>query len=69
MYSFIIELVTDRSHRRRGLAEELVLATMDTLFNDGRSDIALKVEASNSAALALYLSLDFHRWSPEDLDD
>ena len=66
---FIIELVTDRSHRRRGLAEELVLATMDTLFNDGRSDIALMVAASNSAALALYLSLDFHRWSPEDLDD
>ena len=66
---FIIELITDRSHRRRGLAEELVLETMDTLFNEGRQDVALRVEASNSAALALYLSLDFHRWFPEDSTD
>ncbi|MGA7206192.1 MAG: GNAT family N-acetyltransferase [Specibacter sp.] len=66
---FIIELFTDRGHRRQGLAEDLVLATMDTLFNDGQQDVALRVEASNSAALALYLSLDFHRWSPEENDD
>lgn len=66
---FIIELITDREHRRRGLAEDLVLATLDTLFNDGKTDVALRVESSNSAALALYLSLDFHRWSPEDNDD
>lgn len=66
---FIIELITDRDHRRRGLAEDLVLATMDTLFNDGQADVALRVETTNSAALALYLSLDFHRWSPEDTDD
>lgn len=66
---FIIELITDRQHRRRGLAEDLVLATMDTLFNEGKSDVALRVEAGNSAALALYLSLDFRRWSPEESDD
>jgi len=66
---FIIELFTDRDHRRRGLAEDLVLATMDTLFNAGQQDVALRVEASNSAALALYLSLDFRRWSPEENDD
>lgn len=66
---FIIELITDRQHRRRGLAEDLVLATLDTLFNDGQTDVALRVEATNSAALALYLSLDFHRWSPEEADD
>ncbi|WP_425861676.1 GNAT family N-acetyltransferase [Arthrobacter sp. TWP1-1] len=66
---FIIELITDRQHRRRGLAEDLVLATMDTLFNDGKTDVALRVESTNSAALALYLSLDFHRWSPEETDD
>lgn len=65
---FIIELITDRNHRRRGLAEELVLVTMDTLFNEGRSDVSLQVEATNSAALALYLSLDFHRWSSDDSD-
>ncbi|MGO4382987.1 GNAT family N-acetyltransferase [Specibacter sp. RAF43] len=66
---FIIELITDRNHRRRGLAEDLVMATMDTLFNNGHKDVALRVEASNSAALALYLSLDFRRWSPDDGDD
>ncbi|WP_269936896.1 GNAT family N-acetyltransferase [Arthrobacter sp. HY1533] len=66
---FIIELITDRGHRRRGLAEDLVLATLDTLFNDGKKDVALRVESSNSAALALYLSLDFRRWSPESNDD
>lgn len=66
---FIIELITDRNHRRRGLAEDLVLATLDTLFNNGQKDVALRVEATNSAALALYLSLDFHRWSPEEEDD
>lgn len=66
---FIIELITDRQHRRRGLAEDLVLATLDTLFNDGQKDVALRVESTNSAALALYLSLDFHRWAPDSSDD
>ncbi|MGP9501673.1 GNAT family N-acetyltransferase [Specibacter sp. AOP5-B1-6] len=66
---FIIELITDRGHRRQGLAEDLVLATLDTLFNDGQKDVALRVEASNSAALALYLSLDFHRWAPEEEEE
>ncbi|WP_104087482.1 GNAT family N-acetyltransferase [Arthrobacter sp. GMC3] len=66
---FIIELITDRQHRRRGLAEDLVLATMDTLFNEGQQDVALRVKESNSAALALYLSLDFRRWSPEENED
>ncbi|WP_125610378.1 GNAT family N-acetyltransferase [Specibacter cremeus] len=63
---FIFELFTDREFRRRGLAEDLVLATMDTLFNAGQPDVALRVKEDNSAALALYLSLDFRRWSAED---
>lgn len=66
---FIIELVTDRGHRRQGIAEDLVLATLDALFNDGKEQVALQVKETNSAALALYLSLDFHRWSPEEQDD
>jgi len=66
---FIIELITDREHRRQGLAEDLVLATMDTLFNNGQKDVSLRVESTNSAALALYLSLDFHRWSPDEDGD
>lgn len=66
---FIVELFTDRDYRRRGLAEDLVLAAMDSLFNRGNTEIALRVRESNSAALALYLSLNFHRWVPEELDD
>jgi ribosomal protein S18 acetylase RimI-like enzyme len=66
---FIIELITDRSHRRQGLAEDLVLATMDTLFNEGKEEVALRVEESNAAALALYHSLDFRRWTPDDDED
>lgn len=66
---FIFELVTDREHRRRGIAEDLVLATLDALFNDGKDMVSLQVKETNSAALALYLSLDFRRWSPEEQDD
>jgi N-alpha-acetyltransferase 10/11 len=66
---FIIELFTDRNHRRQGLAEELVLACMDSLFNSGHREVALRVDSDNSAALALYLSLDFRRWYPEDEDE
>lgn len=65
---FIFELFTDREYRRRGLAEELVLAAMDSLFNSGHQRVALRVKEDNSAALALYLSLDFHRWTPEDAE-
>ncbi|WP_427018076.1 GNAT family N-acetyltransferase [Pseudarthrobacter sp. P1] len=62
---FIFELFTDREFRRRGLAEDLVLATMDTLFNLGHEQVALRVDSNNAAAIALYLSLDFHRWAKE----
>jgi N-alpha-acetyltransferase 10/11 len=65
---FIIELFTDRNHRRQGLAEELVLASMDALFNSGHKEVALRVDSENAAALALYLSLDFRRWYPEEDD-
>ncbi|WP_026555030.1 GNAT family N-acetyltransferase [Arthrobacter sp. 35W] len=62
---FIFELFTDREFRRRGLAEDLVLSAMDSLFNAGYEEVALSVDSNNAAAIALYLSLDFHRWSPE----
>ncbi|MCZ2404494.1 N-acetyltransferase [Paenarthrobacter sp. Z7-10] len=63
---FIIELITDPEHRRQGLAEQLVLTCMDILFNAGHPEVALRVDSTNSAALALYLSLDFRRWSADD---
>lgn len=62
---FLIELFTDRAHRRQGLAERLVLISGEKLFNAGYKDVAVRVKATNSAALALYLSLDFQRWDAE----
>lgn len=65
---FLIELFTDRDHRRQGLAERLVLLSADKLFNAGYKEVAVRVKESNSAALALYLSLDFRRWEAEEED-
>jgi ribosomal protein S18 acetylase RimI-like enzyme len=50
---FIIELFTARSYRRQGIAR-LLLAHCAT------TTVALRVEDNNTAALALYRSLDFH---------
>ncbi|MBW4094441.1 MAG: GNAT family N-acetyltransferase [Acidobacteria bacterium] len=66
---FIVELFTAHNHRRQGLAEQLVLASMDALFNAGFKEVALRVHEDNSAALALYLSLDFSRWSADEDED
>ncbi|AJT41094.1 GNAT family N-acetyltransferase [Psychromicrobium lacuslunae] len=65
---FLIELVTDRDHRRQGLAERLVLLSGEKLFNAGYQEVAVRVKESNSAALALYLSLDFRRWDAEQAE-
>ncbi|WP_394938064.1 GNAT family N-acetyltransferase [Psychromicrobium sp. YIM B11713] len=65
---FLIELFTDRDHRRQGLAERLVITSADKLFNLGYREVAVRVKESNSAALALYLSLDFQRWDAEQED-
>lgn len=63
---FLIELFTDRDHRRRGLAERLVLISEDLLFHAGYQEVVVRVEEKNSAALALYLSLDFRRWEADE---
>ncbi|WP_018134258.1 GNAT family N-acetyltransferase [Acaricomes phytoseiuli] len=66
---FLIELFTDRAHRRRGLAERLVLVAGDKLFHSGHQQVAVRVDDENSAALALYLSMDFRRWDAEEQED
>ncbi|MBQ1443638.1 MAG: GNAT family N-acetyltransferase [Renibacterium sp.] len=65
----LIELFTDRDHRRQGLAERLVVISGDLLFNAGYQEVAVSVDDSNAAALALYLSLDFRRWENDDEQD
>jgi ribosomal protein S18 acetylase RimI-like enzyme len=52
---FVIELFTDRGHRRRGLGRTLIVAALEVV----RAPLALRVADDNGAALHLYRSLDF----------
>ncbi|WP_203930774.1 GNAT family N-acetyltransferase [Virgisporangium ochraceum] len=52
---FVIELFTDRAHRRRGLGRTLIAAALDVT----RSRMALRVADGNGAALNLYRGLGF----------
>lgn len=65
---YLFELFTASSHRRQGLAEQLVREAMTKLYNQGYEEVSLRIAEDNSAALALYLTLDFNRWFP-DSDD
>jgi ribosomal protein S18 acetylase RimI-like enzyme len=64
--AFIAELFTHPDHRRQGLAEELLRHSMDALHSSGRTTVAVSVDSSNSAAMALYLSRDFRRIAVDD---
>lgn len=61
-----VELITAPEHRRQGLAEQLVLIAMETLSQAHYEHIAVRVDDSNAAALALYLSMDFARWEKDE---
>lgn len=65
---YLFELFTASSHRRRGLAEQLVREAMTKLYNQGYEEVSLRIAEDNSAALALYLTLDFNRWVPYNDD-
>lgn len=62
---FIIELFIDKSHRRRGLGRSLVQMCMATVSGSGEQAVALRVADDNNAARALYKSLGFVEWHPE----
>lgn len=57
--SFIIELFSDRSHRKRGLATALVRQAAERAMDRGETALALRVMANNTAARALYSELGF----------
>ncbi len=59
---FIIELFTNRSYRRRGLARHLLLHCMATLHRAGAMTVALRVEDDNAPARNLYESLGFKEY-------
>ena len=64
----IYELFTAASRRREGLAEQLIRRSIDQMFEDGYEQVSVRISENNAAALALYLTLDFNRWFPEDDD-
>lgn len=64
----IYELFTAASRRREGLAEQLIRRSLDQMFEDGYKQVTVRIQDNNSAALALYLTLDFNRWYPEAED-
>lgn len=66
--AFIAELFTHPDHRRKGLAEELLRRCMDALHSIGRTTVVVRVDSSNAAAMALYLSRDFRRLPDDDSD-
>lgn len=53
---FVIELFTARAHRRHGLARALIAGALAVV---GRTGLALRVSAGNTAALRLYRDLGF----------
>lgn len=64
----IYELFTAASRRREGLAEQLIRRSIDQMFTDGYKQVSVRINETNAAALALYLTLDFNRWFPEPDD-
>lgn len=64
----IYELFTAASRRREGLAEQLIRRSINQMFEDGYEQVSVRISENNAAALALYLTLDFKRWFPEDDD-
>ncbi|KTR35727.1 GNAT family N-acetyltransferase [Rothia kristinae] len=63
---YIFELFTESSRRREGFAEQLLRVAITELKEEGFEHVALRISEDNAAALALYLTLDFHRWFPEE---
>lgn len=63
---YIFELFTESSRRREGIAEQLLRVAITELKEEGFEHVALRISEDNAAALALYLTLDFRRWFPEE---
>jgi ribosomal protein S18 acetylase RimI-like enzyme len=62
---FLIEVITHPHHRRRGLARAGLRWVATRAQAQGFGTLALRVEAGNSGALALYRALGFRDWLPE----
>lgn len=56
---FVIELFTAPTHRRAGLGRALVAHTKGVVSRSTQTAVALRVDADNAAALALYRQVGF----------
>jgi GNAT superfamily N-acetyltransferase len=65
---FIIEVFTDRRHRRRGLARAMLSAAMRVALPGGNGRIGLQVNDDNLAARQLYREFGFHASVPSTAD-
>lgn len=63
---FLQRLATDPDHQRLGIATALVADALTWCDNRRCKRVLVNTQATNEAALALYLSLGFHR-TPNDL--
>lgn len=61
---FIIEVFTDRTHRRRGLATALIAHATGTALASGHARIGLRVSEDNADAQRLYAALGFRPPEP-----
>jgi N-alpha-acetyltransferase 10/11 len=62
---FVVEIFTERGHRRRGLAMHLMERCLAEIAEDEEARaLALRVRESNGSALELCRVLGFRRWGP-----
>ena len=60
---FVVEIFTDRAHRRRGVASHLLERCLaEVAAHEEARALALRVRSTNEAALALYSAFGFRRW-------
>ncbi|MFW0121820.1 GNAT family N-acetyltransferase [Rothia sp. CCM 9419] len=62
----LLELITAPSRRREGIAEELITYALDIMQNHHYDEASTHISERNAAALALYLTLGWQRWTPQD---
>jgi GNAT superfamily N-acetyltransferase len=63
--AFIAELFTHPGNRREGLAEHLLAHALQALYDNGHKTVSVTVGGDNFVAIALYLSRDFRRLTPD----
>ena len=57
--SDMMNVAVSPDHRRKGIAEALVIALADDLREKGSCKLTLEVRSSNASAISLYEKLDF----------